>query len=295
MNRTFNVRSLFDTSVDQRIPTLTWQIMQWPGRVEVSHVDLEWLWNPQYSEAPEVDAVALEWLWTPQYSEAPEVDAIALEWSDGQGVNAPEVDSSTVDFSDGTGALAPEVDRVVEEWSAGLTDPGAPEVDSVSEEFSDGSGTNAPEVDSASAEWSAGIEDPGDDGAPEVDSATAEFSDGSSVETPELHTVRVEWSRAGGDPTAGEKYLLVTEIDNARLCTAVRVAPVALSGAERALCRVLVRADSDAATTDWPSYKVGLLEEDIQLDLPGRAVRVIIVGPNTLPDDTDFLVEFERS
>ena len=296
MNRIDLVRNLFRTDVDQRIRTRLWQILHRPGRVSVGRIMLEWLCPPQQIIGPEIETITTEWGWVPSYSDGPVVETVTLELSNGSGTLVPEVDNAALEWSDPTtaGDLVPEVLTTELGWAAGIRPPtDFVEVDSAGAEWSDGSALEVPDVDQLSASWGANIGDLAD---VEVSQMTAEWSDGTITDVPEMHTVRVEWARAGADPVTGEKYLIIATVDSTRLCTGVRVQAIGISEAQSRQCRVLVRADrEDLDKTLWASYDAGELDADIPLQRPGRAVRVVIIGPAALPDDTDFLVDFERS
>lgn len=294
MNRLDLVRNLFRTDVDQRLKSHLWEILHRPGRVSVGRIMLEWLCPPQQITTPQIETIGVEWGWVPEYSEGPSVESIGLEFSDGSATAFPEVDSAAAEFSDGSLTEVPEVLTATAGWAAGIQLPTeAVEVDSAVADYSDGSALEVPELDQLTASWGANIGELAD---VEVSEMTAEWSDGTITDVSELHTVRVEWARAGADPITGEKYLIVATVDSTRLCNGIRVQGLGITEAQARQCRVLYRADrEDLDKTLWSSYEVGELDADLPLQRPGRAVRVVIIGPAALPDDTDFLVDFERS
>lgn len=207
------------------------------------------------SARPFLFAVGIEWATGPQVQERPTLDAVGIEWSDGTGTSRPTLDVVGISWSDGAAADKPVLDAVGVEWAA-------------SEDFYT---QERPELDAAGIEW----------------------SDGAATEKPELYAVGVEWSEATGQPDESDRVLFLTNTGDAD-CFMVRVTST-LTNAQEALCRVLVRADLETlAANDWGSYQRGELGESIMLKSPGKAVRVAIIGPNTLPASTDFIATFER-
>lgn len=208
------------------------------------------------SAKPAIFGIRLEWAWGDHEQQKPSIDAVTLEFGDGSRANVPEVGAVTADWSDGTATSKPEVATVEAQWAAS--------------------------------------EDTYVNGRPSVDTVSAEYAEvGAATTSPQIYTVQEEWAEAPGEPGTSDRVLFLTNSDDVS-CFMVRVTST-LTNAQEDLCRVLVRADLETlAVNAWDSYQRGALGQSIMLENPGRAVRVAIIGPNTLPASTDFIVTFER-
>lgn len=208
------------------------------------------------SAKPAIFGIRLEWAWGDHEQQKPSIDAVTLEFGDGNRANVPEVDAVTADWSDGTATSKPEVATVEAQWAAS--------------------------------------EDTYVNGMPAVDKVSAEYAEvGAATNSPQVYTVRAEWASAPGEPGGSDRVLFLTNTGDAD-CFMVRVTST-LTNEQEALCRVLIRADLETiAVNDWGSYQQGALGQSIMLNNPGKAVRLAIIGPNTLPASTDFIATFER-
>jgi len=207
---------------------------------------------------------------------------MSIDWSTGDGPvgdDGPGVEATSVNWSNGNG---PCVKRLSVEWSDGNGPVGedGPGVEEVSVRWSDGSGPtgeDGPGVEAASVNWSDGSGPPvGEDG-------------------PMIDRISVEWHRGQPIDHDAERVLYVVNNDNSRPCVALRVVS-GLGPEVDVQCRLLVRADLEGVVgvdvdESYDEYALGVQNE---LKKPGYKIRVGVVGPNTLPLDTDFFFQFVR-
>ncbi|MCD6351480.1 MAG: hypothetical protein J7M26_05125, partial [Armatimonadetes bacterium] len=104
---------------------------------------------------------------------------------------------------------------------------------------------------------------------------------------------RMEWGDQVQPPGAGEKVLFMLH-SGEEACVAL-LATTGLGAAVDAQCRGIVRCDAeDAAVDAWGTYQQFELGQRVYLQRPGDTVRVGIIGPDSLPDDTDIYVQLYR-
>ena len=253
----------------------------------------------------------------PPKASKPQVGRITFEGSTGAGTETRRVGRITFVGSDGTGtelprlgmirfeaeeagrsreSTIPRIGRIVFE---GLAPPKAPnpQVGRITFEGSTGAGTETPRVGRITFVGSdgTGMELPRL-GMIRFEAEEAERSRESA--TPRLGRVTIEAQDGIVPPGEGDKILWlrpdVPPMTGDTVCFGVRVV-ASLSAEDAARCRVLVRADAEGAPVDaWNSYQEVRLGENAYLERPGLSVRVGVIAPADLPDDTTFHVTLPR-
>lgn len=175
-------------------------------------------------------------------------------------------------------ASKPQVGRITFEGSTGAGTE-TPRVGRITFVGSDGTGTELPRL-----------------GMIRFEAEEAERSRESA--TPRLGRVTIEAQDGIVPPGEGDKILWlrpdVPPMTGDTVCFGVRVV-ASLSAEDAARCRVLVRADAEGAPVDaWNSYQEVRLGENAYLERPGLSVRVGVIAPADLPDDTTFHVTLPR-
>jgi len=289
-----SVRESFLLPAAPWFPSREWSVWLRPASVRLFRIGLGWVGDIGDRECPTLLSAALEWCWPTETQGVPTLLSLGAEWADGEGGASPDVGGIGVQYTDGTGANVPELSSAGAEWSAPAVQYGlqAPEVLSAGSEWSDGAAAGEPELTAAGGQWGA-AERPSND--VHLSSVGVDWKDTTAVgNSPEFYGIGTEWGMAAAGPGSGERVLHILDVRRSRQCYAVRVTGQ-LTPAEVASVRVLVRADLETvAVTAWDSYQEGVLDADIMLERPGYQVRVAIIGPDTLPADTDFVVSFGR-
>ncbi|MGD9496376.1 MAG: hypothetical protein AB7Y46_08695 [Armatimonadota bacterium] len=277
-------------------------------------------WSRMYPTVLAVDALTVEWA-DGSGTHKPTVDRLMLQYSDGHSVNRPVVDLVqlvwgkgldhrpvldllTVEWGDGSGTHKPAVDVLTVAWNAGAL--GRPQLDRVTLEWGDGSGTHKPAVDALTLEFSDGT------GAkPAVDLVTLHYSIGGLGYRPAVDKLETQWADypAGPPPSRVKVNLLrfewnddsdpVEETDEVLWLTYTAAAPVAgvrvvtsFALPEDGQLQCLVRADQEHLPVDaWHTYQRGQTNRRIMLEEPGTVLRVGVVKPAELPDNTDVFVQ----
>ncbi len=129
---------------------------------------------------------------------------------------------------------------------------------------------------------------------PQVDSITLEWADGDGDNRPRVDAITLEWARDDSPDVGGGDTILYVEDYDPVPAVAVRIIS---SGrlADNEDLWALVRADrEDVPVDDWPSYQVVNFGATVELERPGRHIRVAIIKPNGMTDDPDIHIQLQR-
>lgn len=271
-------------------------VLEGYNELSVLNADIEFS-DGSGGHEPYVNRAEIDWVQYMPWDNEPVVSAVGIDWSDGSGDgSSPEVADAAVGFSDGTGTNSPDLGRAKVTWAGVPSYNDEPVVERLRVDWSDGTYDGpSPEITEVSGRWSVGS---GDGDSPEVVKPRVSWYDGDTPDPitvdPYVTTSVIEWKWGRPDPSETDRVLWVTHNDSKHVCKAVQV--VSGLGADvDAQIRVLVRADRETFNVDaWDSYEEGECGSVIYLKHVGKFVRVAVVGPDTLPLDTDFHFQFIR-
>ncbi len=283
----------------------------WPvGPVRVDRLEYHWADDQAGGNRPRVDRLlfvwstglglttprvdALEYLWDGgDWDKRPAVDSLEFCWADDQeGGNRPQVDLLEFVWQSRNVAVNwPKVNSLEFCWADDQEGGNRPKVDLIEFVWSDTqSGGNRPRVDSLLFQWSEGLPVPG---RPRVD--RLEFTWAADEAPPFRPHVRVDsleyqWADEVKPPGEGESVLFITDQYDSNV-VALRVTTDAGVDVDVQL-RGIARADKeDLAVDDWDSYQAFNLGENVTLEEPGKELRVGIIKPDSVSDDTDIFVQ----
>jgi|GEM_PF-6232253 len=256
------------------------------GEVSAHAVTLEWA-DGSGDHRPELQSTGLEW--SRAHPTQVSLGGVALEWSDGGGEHSPLLHMVGLSWSDNKGVFRPDLLSAELEWSKGGDQ--RPGLASVVLEWSDGSGGNRPALLSAEVSW----------------------GDGSGGNRPALLSAEVDWADHGpqpprsavavtayalewnddADPTAeagsGICWLTLT---TGRPVVGVRVVTSAAMEEGREL-DCLIRCDDVLPVDAWASYQRFRSNRTVLVDAPGTDLRVGVVKPAEVADETDLIVQLQ--
>jgi len=264
--------------------TLRQAVLVVSGGVALDNLTLEW-GDGQGEHKPALDRMSVEW--GRDYPLHVALDALTVEWADGSGAHKPALDRLTVESGDGHGLRQPTLGRLEVTWDKGVDR--RPALSALTVEWSDGGGTHRPALDNLQVVWADGS----GAGRPALAAVEVQWADVGPQPPPHnvrLSLLRVEWND-DADPTGGgDAILWITHTTDTPVVGLRVVTDLDIPDGEQLVC--LVRCDSEHLPVDaWHSYQKFRANRSVAIERPGTQIRVGVVKPTALPDDTSVFVQ----